>query len=160
MTWDDNADGYAFVADDASGGNFTYTTQITESQFPALKESLVASGVVHVPPIFPGDAFVTLGATVALEGTTAVDGPMDGVLVAITAVPSKLGAFFFDGVPSYRNIGAIAFVGDADHVEFPQSLGFENAVYCPKSLDSAAKVLVRAVGGVTGTITPWIRTTP
>jgi hypothetical protein len=82
---------------------------------------------------------------------------MDGVIIAITDEPAKAGWFTFDDVRSYRNLGAISFVSDNGDQEPPQNLGFTQEVYVPRTMVQASGVKVRAVGGVEGTVTPWVR---
>lgn len=155
-TWSiDPASGLCFAPSIyAVGTDMILTCIITPAQFESFKITAVGRGL---PPIWPGLDLVTLGSTFALEDSPTIDGPMDGILVTITSVPAKTGAFIFDSIPSYRNLGAVAFVTDNGEIEAPQSLGFQEAIYCPKSMVSADKVLVRAVGGVTGLITTWTK---
>jgi hypothetical protein len=106
--------------------------------------------------VWPGLAGVTLGTPVAIAAGVTITTPMDGVLIDITAAPVKQGYFTFDTVLSYRNIGALAFQSDDGQEEFPQTLGFTSAVYCPKTMQHAAAVVFRSSVGLTGTITPFI----
>ncbi|WP_174591909.1 hypothetical protein [Methanocella conradii] len=121
----------------------------------------IATTAVATAPVWPGLANVTLGTAVTFGpndlGVT-VPGPMDGVLIAITAYPAYKGTFNFAGDVSVRNIGAITFTSDHGQDEFPQLLGFQQAVYCPKSMTRAQSAKLRIVQGTSGTITPWTRT--
>ena len=116
--------------------------------FP-LKESLAG-------PVWPGLAGVTLGIPVAIALGVTISMPMDGAIISLISVPAKQGSFSFDSLISWRNVGALAFVDDNGEAEMPQTLGFESAVYCPKSMAHAAGVVLRASSGVVGTITPWV----
>jgi hypothetical protein len=108
-------------------------------------------------PIWPGLANVTIGSPVAIAPGVTITTPMDGVLIELSTIPSKAGFFTFDDVSSYRNIGALAFFSDDGQEEYPQLLGFTSAVYSPKAMTQAAGVKLRAIGGLVGTITPWLR---
>jgi hypothetical protein len=127
---------------------------LNEAQFEALKAAFNPVPSVAAP-VWPGLSNVVLGTPVAISTVVTIVEPMDGCLVAITGVPLKQGQFAFGGTVSWRNIGALAFTSDDGDEEFPQTLGFENAVYCPKAMAQAAGLVLRASAGVTGTITPW-----
>jgi hypothetical protein len=126
---------------------------LDDAQFAALKSGIFP--VASAAPIWPGIDKVTLGSATPFSGDVTVAGPMDGVLVNILTAPSKQGQFDFDGDVSYRNAGGLAFQSDNGDDEFPQLLGFVNAIYCPRSMTQAASVKVRVTPGVTGTVTPW-----
>jgi hypothetical protein len=106
-------------------------------------------------PVWPGIANVTTLAPVAIDVTVTITEAMEGVIVTITGVPSKQGQFVLGDLISWRNVGAIAFTDDNGQAEYPQLLGLQNAVYCPKAMAHAGGVVVRASPGVTGTITPF-----
>jgi len=143
---------YQWVNSDEA--NWAYVLPWSEDYFELVKAHYKSAAATSAP-IWPGILNVTLGTPVALDVGLTVTTPMDGVLVSITAVPPGTGLFQFDDVQSYRFIGAIAFVTDDGEEEFPQNLGFESAVYCPKAMQSAAAVKVRTKPGIVGTITPW-----
>lgn len=139
-------------------GPAQFITTIDDTDFQAIKATVLGGPLFNGLPLWPGADAVTLGTPVALALGVTITEPMEGVLIAITSVPAKQGNFSFDGVLSWRNIGALAFGSDSGQFEYPQTLGFESSVYCPKSMSTAASVVVRTTIGVTGTITPWIRT--
>jgi len=123
--------------------------------FNKIQADLFPTGAALTPPVWPGLAGVTLLTPVAIDVGVTITEAMDGALVSITAAPAKQGFFTFDDTLSYRNIGALAFVTDDGELEFPQLLGFTTAVYCPRTMEHAAGLKLRAIGGVTGTITPF-----
>jgi len=156
-TWlvdEPSASGLYFTDDGIPGTDYRYYCILTEQMFALLlgRGSITATGV----PLWPGLANVTLGTPVALDVGVTITTPMDGVLVAVTAVPANTSFFQFDDVESYRFIGALAFFSDDGDEEFPQNLGFQNAVYCPKAMTEAAGVKVRTKPGIVGTVTPWL----
>jgi hypothetical protein len=136
-----------------------FTCWLTDADFAELKGLLFPITPAFVAPVWPGLAAVTLSAPVAIDVGVTVTEPMDGVLIHITSAPSKQGFFTFDDVRSYRNVGALAFFTDNGDEEFPQLLGFQDAVYAPKTMVTAAGVKVRTSADVTGTITPYSITT-
>jgi hypothetical protein len=141
------------VAQDGSYSDVWWICTMSQSDFNGFRG--IANSVL-VPPIWPGLALVTLGTPVALSLGLTITTPMDGAIVSLTSEPAKSGFFTFDDVNSYRNLGALSFFDDDNNQEPPQSLGFTDAQYCPKTMVRAGGVKVRCVGGVTGTITPWV----
>jgi len=121
----------------------------------AAIEALTPATPIATPPVWPGLAKATLGTPVALATGVTIAEAMDGVIVNIASAPTKQGYFTFDDVRSWRNIGAVSFYSDTGAQEYPQGLGFESALYCPKVMVRAAGVKVRCASGVTGTVTPW-----
>ncbi len=138
------------------GGTWPVRCRWTRQQLAQMLAPSVQGGTA---PIWPGLANVQLGTPVVLAppGQT-VNGPMDGVLVSLTAWPPYKGQFVFGPDVSLRNIGAIAFKSDNGDDEYPQLLGFTNAVYVPRTMARANACVVRIQPGVSGTITPWTRT--
>jgi hypothetical protein len=126
----------------------------TEPEFQADLAARFPKALV-VPPVWPGLANVTLGTPVALSTGLTIATPMDGAILELTSVPTVRGFYAFDGLLSYRNIGALTFVDDNSDAEYPQTLGFTEAIYCPKQMSHASAVKIRTVGGIVGTVTPF-----
>lgn len=152
--------------EDGTFGPFPYALSLQNGQFIWVLKYDTASWSILMRELFPsspsgsgwpGLANVALGAPVAIADVFTVDGPMDGVLVDITAAPTRQGFFLFGTVRSWRNIGAVAFVSDNGDQELPQTLGFTNAVYAPRTIVQPSSLVGRASAGVTGTVTPWTR---
>lgn len=140
------------------GSWVTYVTLITETDFDAIKAKFLPVEKLSASPVWPGLASVTLGVPVAISTGLTITTPMHGVIVNLTSEPSKSSFFTFDDENSYRNLGALSFRSDNGDQEPSQSLGFTSAVYSPKSMVKAAGVKLRFVGGVSGTVTPWVIT--
>ncbi len=128
---------------------------ISDADLVAIKRNLGLLATRQSPPVWPGLSNVTLAASHALATGLTITAPMDGVIVAITAVPPGTGLYDFDGTVSYTFVGALSFVSDNGDQEFPQSIGFQSAVYSPREMWRATGVKVRAKAGVVGTVTPW-----
>lgn len=109
----------------------------------------------NLPPIWPGITGVRLGTPVALTPMLTLAGPMNGVVVTITSVPAGQGSYDYNGLTEYRYIGSLTFLSDRGDAEHYQQLGFQSAVYTPRTMHSAASVHLRTYAGVSGTITPW-----
>lgn len=141
---------------DPGENTYFWVVNIPDDQFLVLKRAALAGGAPPPePPIWPGLSGVTLGTPVAIDTGVTVTGPMAGVLVDITSVPAEKAFFDFDGDISYRNIGALTFQTDNGQDELAQTLGFTSAIFLPKTMTEAASCLVRTVGGVVGTLTPF-----
>jgi hypothetical protein len=140
---------------DVGSTNWNWVVDLPIDKWLQLKANLgLLPGSVSAP-IWPGIAGVTLGTPATIAPGLVVAGPMSGVIVAITGTPAKTGFFDFGTSPSYRNLGAISFQDDNGEQEPPQNLGFAAQMYVCRTMVSAANCLVRVVGGVTGTITPF-----
>lgn len=146
--------GFPAIADPGANTVFWYI-DLDQMRWLQLKQVLGLTPAAILPPIWPGVAGVTLGSSVALAPGVTVTGPLSGVLIALTSVPADKAFFTFDGTLSYRNLGALTFTSDNGDNELPQPLGFTSALYLPKTMQSAAAVIVRTTGGVVGTITPF-----
>lgn len=132
-----------------------FLTLIIDAQFQVLKAQLFPSSSSENAPVWPGLSGVTLLTPVAIADGVTITEVMHGCLIAVASYPLSRGQFSFNGVISVRNLGALAFFSDNGDEEFPQTLGFTSAVYLPKSMASAAGLVFRTTGGVTGTITPF-----
>lgn len=153
ITWSMN-NGLAFSYSSPMGGDRWWVCSITELEFAQYKALLVPP-TSTTPPVWPGLSKVTLGSAVPLSTGLTITAPMDGVIVAITAVPPGTALYDFDGTLSYTFVGALSFFSDDSDQEFPQGLGFQSAVYSPKEMVRAAGVKVRTKPGIVGTVTPW-----
>jgi hypothetical protein len=108
-------------------------------------------------PVWPGIAGVTIGPQWPLSTGLTLAGPMDGVVIQITAVAPKFNGHFYtyDDVRAYRNIGALAFVSDRGDVETYQALSFQNAIYTPRTMTRASAVKLMCPAGTAGSIRAW-----
>lgn len=152
--WDANRGfwtGYRTATGQGNGPTFVLT--MTPDQFAGLKGQAAAS---IAPPVWPGVANVTLGTPVALVDQLVITEPMDGVIIAVTTPPSKVGVRVIGGAYYDYSAGEIAFESDNGELEPWQYLGFRAAVFCPKSMVQAAAVHLRVLGGAEGTVTPWV----
>jgi len=160
-TWihDASQDNYYFQ-DAPPSNDLLWRCIVDQEWFNRLKATSVGvvPGALVLPPLWPGLDAVTLGTPVDLDAGVTISEPMDGVIIDVTSVPPKQGWFTFDGLLSYRNLGALTFLDDNDQAELAQPLGFTSAVYCPKTMAHAASVKLRTSVDVTGTVTPWIVT--
>jgi hypothetical protein len=83
---------------------------------------------------------------------------MDGVIVAVTTPPQKLGQYQIGGETLDYGVGRIAFANDQGDLEPWQYLGFRSAIYTPRSMAHASAVHLQVLGGAGGTVTPWVIT--
>jgi len=156
-TWNTLGDGSIWTGF-ASGNGLAFCL-LTEGDFE-LERMLAggpeAPGFAKGQALWPGLANVTLGSphTMVPPGET-VSTPCDGVIVAITGVPSWTGSFQFGTATAWRNVGAVSFFDDNGEQEFAQTLAFADAVYVPQAMQTAAGYSYRAAIGVSGTLTPY-----
>lgn len=141
---------------DGTSGTY-WTLLMTQEDFERLR-ALVSPIVADTLPLWPGLAAATPSASHAIAPGLTITEPMDGVIVRLTGLPTKSSFYTFDDINSYRSIGALSFFTDDGEQELAQSLGFTSAIYTPKTMVRAAGVKLRAIGGVSGTVVPWIKT--
>jgi hypothetical protein len=161
-----NLGGWAYDA--SSGTCYTYwsgssgaITRVDCRLSDADLQAIRAGYANRVPgtqsaPVWPGIANVTLGTPVAIANGASSAEVCDGVIVAITAVPSDQGAYTFDTQKSYVHLGQLAFIDDNGEYEDGQNFGFQAGIITPKRMAQAAGFVMRVKGGVTGTVTPWV----
>jgi hypothetical protein len=107
------------------------------------------------PPLWPGAAGVTLGTPVDLTVSAIVDGPMDGILVAITSSAPGAGSWEVDTFESVRYAGYVVFLSAEGHADTTQFLGPTDNVFCPKTMQQAGSCVVHLNKVLTATVTPW-----
>lgn len=150
----DNA-GRGWLQQPSSGWQWAY--QMGSERFAVYKAATFgeAASIPPVAPIWPGNDGVTFQEGFIFEDGTNYTTPCDGVDIVMSMMPPGVGQFqFFDKI-SFRNIGALVFWDDLGHCELPQTLGFDSAVYLPKSLAHAAGVTFRCRSGVSGVAYPF-----
>jgi len=160
--WDD-ADGtsepVAEVLSSVNGVNVSYRVRprLLSAEWSAYVSITYPPPVVvgGLPPVWPGLEGVQLGEPVALAPEMTVAEDMCGVLIAITAVPSKTLWFTYDDHKAYRHTGALAFYSDNGDLEPFQALSFDQAIYTCRTMEMAAGVKVMVPQGTEGTLTPW-----
>jgi hypothetical protein len=140
-------------ADPGMNGGY-WQLDLIQSDFDALKSRLAPTTSLAAP-VWPGLADVTLGTPVALDLAVNVNEPMDGVLIALTAVTPAKPYYIIGDQTATAHIGQIAFVDDNGDMEYPQNLSFVNQLYVPLHMAHAAGVKIRTILGVSGSVTPW-----
>jgi hypothetical protein len=155
--WWDGVGGHVFIDTGVVGSIRSWVTRFDDYQWAAERPQAVIPIPQLTLPTWPGLLSVVLGTPVPLDLAVTVPGPLDGVLIDITSVPTKQGYFQFDSIKAWRNVGAVTFASDNGDVELAQTLAFEHAVYCPRTIVRAASANLRCSPGVIGTCTPWVR---
>ena len=135
-------------------GDTSTTLKSLKDQIDALSSQLdtMAAGA----PIWPGLSGVTLGTPVALDAGTIVDGPMDGVLLNITAMERLIPYMSMDTFHTYRNLGRFAFSTDNGYLEDWRGIPNQHALLTPLRMRQADKLYISCYTGVTGTATPYL----
>lgn len=155
-TWVADPDGSDQIIAAGQNPNSYIICDLTVADFNELRMTaspLLAQGA----PIWPGLANVTLGTPVALSESFTLTGPMDGIIIDISSVNPNRTRYDFNGLYTYRRIGAFAFVDDNGDAEGFIPLSFVHAVYTPSRMVSAAEVLFNLDPATVGTVTPWTR---
>ena len=156
VTWGFADGGPALLTFAAFSDVYQWWTTFDAAGFAFIKSQVFPSATFPAAPVWPGIALVTLGSPTAISSSFAVSGPMDGVIVNISAISTNKPALGYGPVTAYKFIGALAFVSDNGDVETFQPLSFQDAVYSPKFLKSADSVVFHVDPSVAGTITPWV----
>ena len=138
---------------DPTASSFLWMVGMSSEEFAILTGQAVTP--VNASPVWPGIAKVTLGTAVALSDGLSVTGPMDGVIVKITAVPYPIGYYPFGSRKSYVHVGAIVFVDDNGEAAQAIPLGLDDEVIPANSMEQATSAVIRLKSGVVGTVQPW-----
>ena len=137
----------------SSGDISLATLKVLLEAIKALAESIVAA--LSNPPVWTDLDHETVGDSIALSDGLDVSGPLDGVLISITAHPAGAGVFGFGDMRSWGHAGAVAFRSDRGDYEWPISLGPQNQVITPRSMRVAAGARIRLGSGYQGTVRPF-----
>lgn len=135
----------------------TISTNLTNG----VQAILDAIGAIPAPvapvqaPIWPGLASVTLGTPTALLDSMDIAGPMDGLIVAASGADAGTAHYTYHDVKAYRNVGALAFYTDRGDIEPFQTLGFEAAIYTPRTMVRAGGAKLFTSRGLSGTVRTW-----
>lgn len=140
---------------DNLGGGVNWVTDMDEPQFLAYLLTIFPLGSVGAAPVWPGLGNVTLGTPLDLVDGLVITGPLQGVLIEITAVAYPTSYYPFGDIKSYSRAGALVFTTDRGDSEFPQPFGPENEIMLPKTMAEAAGATCRVTSGVVGTATPF-----
>ena len=132
-----------------------WQSTIDGSDFAIIKSRIFPVVTSRFAPVWPGAANVTFGMPVAITSALSITADMHGVIVTLTSVPPGKPIYVLGDQTATAHIGQIAFLSDNGDMEYPQNLSFASEVYVPLAMFQASGVKMRAVPGVTGTITPW-----
>lgn len=160
LTWSVGASGQVQATDNATFAPSLWLCIFTDATLQLAARGAVnptASGLPPEPPVWPGISNVTLGTSLALADGLLVPGPLDGVIVDITAVPYPISFYPFGPIKSFVKVGGIVFVDDNNQGEFAQALALDSGVICPKTMVRADHARLRLQSGTIGTVTPWTR---
>lgn len=114
---------------------------------------------LKVPPGgYPGSDAVTFGDPIDITPDMTIDGPIDGILYNVTGAPTTLAKSVIGGHTSWMRLGQGAFVSDDGSLDSFQQLNWDQGVLVPKAISRPASLVLHWAGGVTGSVTPWVRT--
>ncbi len=152
-TWAVGVGGNVYAPDNRLALSVTWWCTLTNETMLAAAFGTVAPSANS--PIWPGISGVTLGTPVAITPSLVVTGPMQGVIIDITATAPRQQYGSFGTLQGLRFTGALTFVDDHGESERPQSLGSVHEVLLPKSMSVAASCAFKADAAVVGTVTPF-----
>ncbi len=153
FTWNVGVGGQVYALDNRLAVGVTWVCRFTDEELHLAAFGTVAPSANA--PIWPGLAGVTLGTPVAITPSLVVTGPMQGVIIDITATAPRQQYGSFGTLQGLRFTGALTFVDDNGKSERPQSLGSVHEVLLPKSMAVAASCAFKADAAVVGTVTPF-----
>lgn len=133
-------------------GFFTWVATVYDGELQAWR---AATALPSSVPVWPGIAGVTLGTPVAITSSMNIPGPMQGVIIDITATDPNRTLFNVGGMLANRNIGTCTFVDDHGEAEPVHFLNFQKAVELPHTMASASSFRLQNAAGLVGTITPF-----
>lgn len=139
-----------------TGGVGVTLTSVLNDILAAINANPPVGGVST--PLWPGVADVTLGDSVALTDGLVVTGPLHGLLVTVTGHPPGAGKYVFDDVDSWQHVGGVVFCTDNGYYERAESIGLQQQVLVPRTMEVAGSAIFRVNAGWTGTVRPWTRT--
>lgn len=128
---------------------------VEEWMLPFKSGRLAASLQHRLAPLWPGLDGVTLGDPVALTGSSIITGPMDGVLLDITANKPGAGHFGTDGTQYTYRGGWLTFLDATGRAEEYQYLGWNSAFLLTKQMPRAGGVCVVLRDIAACTVTPF-----
>lgn len=145
---------WAKMVGDETGASL-WRCLVQESDLPLRSGRLWSALRTQLPPIWPGLDGVTLGDPVALDQGVEVVGPLDGVLLDITAMERLIPFQSMGPYQTYRNLGRFAFYNDAGWQEDWQGVPSLHCQLLPRQMHRAGGLWLAFYTGVTGTATPF-----
>lgn len=122
-----------------------------------LLPSQIAAPQIHVPPVWPGVENVTIGESLTLSDGLTINGPMHGLVVAVSRIAPGGGGYEFGSVKSHSHVGGVIFCTDRGDYERSQSLGLQTQILVPFTMEQAESAILRLNGGFSGTVRSWLR---
>lgn len=106
---------------------------------------------------YPGPLTVNFDAPVAISANMVIDQKLDGALYDLASTPATLGKRGIGSFTSYMQLGQAAFVTSDGYADDFQSVNWNKGILVPKKITSPAGLVLHWAPGVTGTVTPWLR---
>lgn len=152
--------GSVWVWSEPWAGTVAYRCTLTDADLVSASVLNVVNNITTTSggaPVWPGLEGVTLGSNVALTDQLVLDGPMHGILIAVTTPPSGLGRYSIGGNILDYSVGRVTFGTDNGQLEPWQYLGFRSAIFTPKTMEQADHAYFQVLGGAGGTVRTWLR---
>jgi hypothetical protein len=136
------------------GDNAT-TLKGLSDKLDAISGKIDALGLPQ--PGYPGPDYVTFGDPVAITTDMTIEGPLDGAIYHVTAAPATLAKSNIGGFTSWYRLGQAAFESEDGYLDAFQQVNWDHGTLLPRGMLNPAALVLHWTGGVTGTVTPWVR---
>lgn len=160
---DSNASAIA-VNDNANTAIITGKIDDLETATGVIGEAVqaVAEAVAAFEPgggggagMYPGLGLVTLGDTVNITGPTTIAGPMDGLLITVSSVPSGQSVTQTPNGARYKGLGWAVFMTGEGEGEQLQKIETQKCCLLPKSISTPASCEVFCKSGSALSVKPF-----
>lgn len=113
------------------------------------------TGSVVGVPVYPGPDGVTVGSTSNISGPTTINGPMSGLLITVSSVPSGQSVQLTPNGHRYKGVGWVVFMTEDGEGEQLQRIETAGAILLPKSMSVAASAEVFCKSGSALSVKPF-----
>lgn len=156
-----NAEDWANLANTNAAAAHSAIDHMATVDQHTLQDVLDAIAGISIPepapgyqgaPVWPGVGNATVYQPYNLTDGLTVQGPLHGLLFAITGQPAGAGRYRFGPHNSWTKTGAVIFTSDRGDHERAQQFGLDAHVICPKEMRIASSATLRLNTGWTGTV--------
>lgn len=151
----DNPDGFAWTYLSYGGANRLWFRTIGRANAGRWLTPGGGGEVTIQDNRYPGRGSVEWGVTIEVNGSSIHNAVCDGVQVTVINLPPGQGQQPAGSVKRYPYVGWLSFVGADDEVDDLQRIEFDNQIFMPHTMSSAAKITVYAKPGLTLLLNPF-----
>lgn len=156
-----HTDGAVTAINAHSDANATAIESHVDASLATLQTNLLAvfNNVAlkrHVPGQYTGGFTTSFGAPQVITTPTVITAHCTGVEVLVSNPPTGGSKWTVGTYTYHRYIGSVAFIDPGNRAEPFQYLGWDTAIYTPKSMNFAEKVAITPANGVTLTVRTFV----